>query len=102
MEQISPAEHSGCVIGLEEAVRKMTSLPAARTGLADRGVLREGAAADVAVFDPAAVTDRSTYDEPWRLSTGFSTVLVNGVPGLVDGELTRTPGAGRVLTRRAA
>ncbi|MFR9723280.1 N-acyl-D-amino-acid deacylase family protein [Streptomyces sp. MS19] len=89
------------VLTLEDAVRKMTSLPASRIGLTDRGVLREGAAADVAVFDPAAVTDRSTYDEPWQLSTGFSTVLVNGVPGLLGGELTRTPGAGRVLRRGA-
>ncbi|WP_129840120.1 D-aminoacylase [Streptomyces sp. RFCAC02] len=85
------------VLPLEEAVRRMTSLPAARIRAADRGVLRVGAAADIAVFDAATVTDRATYEEPWQLSTGFSTVLVNGVAALLDGALTPHR-AGRVIT----
>ncbi len=85
------------LLTLEEAVRKMTSLPASRIRVADRGVLREGAAADIAVFDPATVTDNSTFDNPWRLAGGFSTVLVNGVPTLLNGQSTGNA-AGRILT----
>lgn len=84
------------VLTLEEAVRKMTSLPASRIRIADRGVLREGAAADIAVFDPATVTDNSTFDNPWQLASGFCTVLVNGVPTLLDGQSTGDR-AGRIL-----
>lgn len=82
------------VLSLEEAVRKMTSLPARRLGLRDRGVLAEGLVADIAVFDRATVIDRSTYEEPWQLAEGFSTVLVNGVVALRDGALSDArPGA---------
>ena len=56
----------------------MTSLPAATFRLKDRGQLREGAWADVVVFDPAAVTDRATFGEPHQYATGFRAVLVNG------------------------
>ncbi|MFJ7078903.1 amidohydrolase family protein [Streptomyces sp. NPDC098781] len=84
------------VLSIEEAVRKMTSLPASRIRVSDRGVLSLGMAADIAVFDPDTVIDHSTFDEPWQLSTGFSTVLVNGVPSLLEGERTGATG-GRVL-----
>jgi N-acyl-D-amino-acid deacylase len=84
------------LLTLEEAVRKMTSLPASRIRIADRGVLRVGAAADIAVFDPATVTDNSTFDNPWQLAGGFSTVLVNGVPTLLNGQTTGRAG-GQVL-----
>lgn len=84
---------------LAEAVRKMTSLPASRLALADRGVLRPGAAADVVMLDPATVSDRSTYAEPWQLSTGISDVLVAGVPVLASGVATGAR-PGRVLRRR--
>jgi N-acyl-D-amino-acid deacylase len=81
---------------LVEAVRKMTSLPAHRLGLRDRGVIRPGARADLVLFDPSTVIDRSTYDDPGRLSAGIELVYVNGAPVWKDGAATgRKPG--RVL-----
>ncbi|MDX2969955.1 N-acyl-D-amino-acid deacylase family protein [Kribbella solani] len=81
------------VLGLGDAVRRMTSLPASRLGLADRGVIRPGAIADLVVFDPVRVADRSTYAEPWQLSVGVEHVLVAGQPVLADGVPTgRRPG----------
>ena len=68
------------LLRLEDAVRRMTSLPAATFRLKDRGLLREGAWADVAIFDPAIVQDRATFEEPHHYATGFAWVLVNGVP----------------------
>jgi dihydroorotase/N-acyl-D-amino-acid deacylase len=66
------------LLTLEDAVRKMTTQPAARVGLRDRGVLRVGAYADVTIFDPARVRDLATFDEPNRYPEGISYVLVNG------------------------
>ena len=66
------------LFALEEAVRRMTSLPASVFGLADRGMLREGAFADVVVFDPRTISDRGTYDEPAVPSAGIDLVMVNG------------------------
>lgn len=71
---------------LEEAIRKMTSAPAARLGLRDRGVLREGAFADLVVFDPKHVLDQSTFAEPAKLSTGVQLVMVNGQTVWRDGK----------------
>jgi N-acyl-D-amino-acid deacylase len=68
------------LLRLEDAVRRMTSLPAATFRLKDRGLLREGAWADVAIFDPATVQDRATFEDPHHYATGFAWVLVNGVP----------------------
>ncbi|HKK28364.1 MAG TPA: D-aminoacylase [Gemmatimonadota bacterium] len=84
------------VMTLEEAVRKMTSATAVRLHLRGRGVLRPGAYADVVVFDPATVIDRATYTEPHQLSEGVGDVLVNGVPVVRDGEVTRAK-PGRAL-----
>jgi len=84
------------VITLEDAVRKMTSLPAARLRLRDRGVLREGARADVVVFDPQRVADRATYDDPHRYPDGMPYVIVNGEVALDGGETTAAR-AGRFL-----
>ncbi|HUR54580.1 MAG TPA: amidohydrolase family protein, partial [Gemmataceae bacterium] len=66
------------VLTLEDAVRKMTSLNAAKLGLTDRGVLRAGAFADVTVFDPTQVIDRSTYTDPFHYGEGIAFVAVNG------------------------
>jgi N-acyl-D-amino-acid deacylase len=66
------------LLSLEEAVRKMTSAPAARLGLSDRGLLRNGLAADLVVFDPARVRANATYDEPRQYSDGIEYVAVNG------------------------
>jgi N-acyl-D-amino-acid deacylase len=68
------------LLRLEDALRRMTSLPATVFRLKDRGLLREGAWADLVVFDPAKVQDNATYDDPHHYATGFAYVLVNGVP----------------------
>jgi N-acyl-D-amino-acid deacylase len=83
---------------LPEAIRKMTSLPAARMGLKDRGVLKPGMKADLVLFDPATVIDRSTFEQPRALATGISRVWVNGQ--LVwNGTTAAGALPGRVLTR---
>ena len=84
---------------LEEAVRKFTSLPASRMRLDDRGVLKAGMWADVVVFDPETITDRSTFSAPNQLSVGMQWVLVNGVPVIADGVATNAL-PGRVLRGR--
>lgn len=76
-------------ITLEEAVRKMTSLPAAQFGFADRGAIAPGKAADLVLFDAAAVSDRATYDKPHQYPSGVAQVLVNGVPVVVRGTHTQ-------------
>jgi N-acyl-D-aspartate/D-glutamate deacylase len=63
---------------LPEAVRKMTSLPARRLGWKDRGIIREGAFADIVLFNPATVIDRSTFQRPLELPSGIEKVFVNG------------------------
>lgn len=76
------------VLKLEDAVRKMSALPAEVFRLKDRGVLKKGAVADVVVFDPKTVDDPSTFEDPHHYATGFSVVVVNGVPVIEAGELT--------------
>lgn len=66
------------VLTLEEAIRRMTSLPAQKFQLKDRGLLKEGMAADIVIFDAATVKDNSTFDRPHQYSTGFQFILVNG------------------------
>ena len=81
------------VISLEEAIRKMTSLPAANIGIRERGSLTEGYFADVVVFDPATVRDHATFAEPLQYATGVEHVFVNGEQVLKDGDHTgATPG----------
>ena len=86
------------ILSLQEAVRRMTSLPAQRLRLADRGVLRVGAYADVTVFDPGHVRDLATFDDPHQFPTGILHVFVNGRVALEDGRQTDAL-AGRVLRR---
>jgi len=76
------------VLTLEDAIRKMTSWPAARMGLADRGLVREGFWADLVVFDLEEVADRATYDEPTLFPEGIEHVLVNGEVVIRDGRHT--------------
>ena len=81
------------VLSLAEAVRRLTSLPADNLRIADRGRLRAGHFADIAVFDPARIGDRATYERPHRYATGMRHVFVNGVAVLRDGEHSgATPG----------
>ncbi len=87
------------VISLEEAVRKMTQLPASHFGFGDRGVIREGAAADLVVFDPATVLDQATYAAPHAGPSGILHVFVNGVFVVRDGKQTANR-PGSVLLRR--
>jgi N-acyl-D-amino-acid deacylase len=83
------------ILGLEQAVHRMTGAPARRLGLTDRGVLRDGAAADVVVFDPATVRSNATLEEPRRFPDGIEHVIVNGVSVVDAGRHTgATPGRG--------
>jgi N-acyl-D-amino-acid deacylase len=84
------------VLTLEDAVRKMSAFPAARLGLADRGVLRPGLKADIAVFDAAAVRDTATFTKPHQYAEGFSHVVVNGQIVFENGQMTSAR-PGRVL-----
>jgi N-acyl-D-amino-acid deacylase len=86
-------------LALAEAVRKMTALPAAQFGLLDRGLVKEGHAADLVVFDPETVADAATYEAPHQLARGVAHVVVNGEPVILDG---RPTGArpGRALRHR--
>lgn len=91
------------VISLEEAIRRMTSLPAQKFQLRDRGLLREGMAADIVVFNAQQVGDLSTFDKPHSYSTGFQYVIVNGElvldqnkhTGVRSGVVLKGPGMGR-------
>jgi N-acyl-D-aspartate/D-glutamate deacylase len=85
------------VLTLEEAVRKMTSWPATRMRLERRGVIREGAWADITIFDLARVQDRATYDEPFLFPEGIELVLVNGVVVIEDGGTHTGARPGHVL-----
>src|SRR5205085_3454084 len=76
------------LLPLELAVRKMSGLPAANLGLDRRGLLKEGYFADVAVFDPKAIADKATYENPHQYAAGMRHVFVNGVQVLKDGEHT--------------
>ncbi len=76
------------VITLEDAVRKMSAFPAQRIGLADRGVLREGMKADIAIFDPETVRDRATFEQPHQYAEGVTQVIVNGQVAFEDGKMT--------------
>jgi N-acyl-D-amino-acid deacylase len=81
------------LVPLQEAVRRLTALPAGNLGLTDRGRLRRGYFADLAIFDPATIADRATFEQPHQYAVGMRHVFVNGTQVLADGEHTgATPG----------
>ena len=86
------------LLTVPEAVRKMTSLPASNLGISNRGLLRPGYFADIAVFDPATIQDHATFEKPRQLATGVSAVFVNGQQVVRDGEHTGAK-PGRVVKR---
>ncbi|MGI8992052.1 MAG: N-acyl-D-amino-acid deacylase family protein [Bryobacteraceae bacterium] len=88
------------VLTLEDAVHRMSAIPANRLGLEDRGLLRPGMKADIVIFDPATVADRATYLEPHQYAVGFRDVIVDGVPVLDEGKITASR-PGRVLIKQA-
>jgi N-acyl-D-aspartate/D-glutamate deacylase len=85
-------------LSLEEAIRSMTSLPAAVFGLEGRGLIHPGAAADLVIFDLAALRERATFEDPHQMSEGMWMVLVNGAPAIREGAFTGTR-VGQVLRR---
>ena len=85
------------VIALPEAIRKMTSLPAQHFRFGSRGLIKEGFAADLVVFDPAAVSDKATFEQPHAYAAGIPHVIVNGVPVIRNNEHTRAK-PGQALT----
>jgi dihydroorotase/N-acyl-D-amino-acid deacylase len=87
------------VMSFEEAVRKMTSFPAQRYGILDRGLLRPGMYADITLFDPATVIDKATFEEPHQYPVGMPYVVVNGKVA-VDGGKFKKVLAGRTLRKR--
>ncbi|MFB3828370.1 MAG: amidohydrolase family protein [Bryobacteraceae bacterium] len=87
------------LLTLEDAIRRMTSLPARTFRLRDRGLVREGMAADLVLFDPARVQDKATYTQPHQYSEGLDFVIVNGVPVVDEGKLADVR-PGKVLRAR--
>ena len=83
-------------ISLEDAVHKMSAFPAQRIGLNDRGVVREGLKADLAVFDPSTIRDLATFEQPHQYAEGVAVVIVNGQVAFEDGKMTAAR-PGRVL-----
>jgi len=76
------------LISLEDAIRKMTSLPAQTFGFRDRGLIREGLAADLVIFDESTIIDQATFDKPHQFPLGISYVIVNGTPVLENNQMT--------------
>jgi dihydroorotase/N-acyl-D-amino-acid deacylase len=89
------------VLSLEQAVHKMTGMPAKRLGLTDRGCLRAGCFADITVFDPATIADEGTFTQPHQYPVGIDWVFVNGTPVVADGKFTAAR-PGRVLRHTPA
>jgi N-acyl-D-aspartate/D-glutamate deacylase len=87
------------IMTLEEAVRKMTSLPAQQMGLKDRGQIRKGAFADITVFNPKKVAHKATFADPYRFSEGIQTVIINGKIVLQVGNYDSKALCGKVIRR---
>ena len=88
------------ILKLEDAIRKMTSLPANTFGMRDRGQIREGFAADIVIFDEKTVSDKATFEQPHQYAVGFSKIIVNGqtvfdgssMTGIMPGQALRGKG----------
>jgi N-acyl-D-amino-acid deacylase len=93
-----PKEIGKSILSLEEAVRKITSFPAQRLGLRDRGMIREGMWADIVIFDPLTIEDQATYANPHQYPKGIHSVMVNGQLVIDEGEHMGTF-PGRILRR---
>jgi N-acyl-D-amino-acid deacylase len=89
------------VVPMEEMIRKMTSSPAQRLGIADRGIMRKGMMADIVVFDPSTIRDRATFSQPHQYSEGVTEVFVNGILTIRNGEHLKER-AGTVLRKPPA
>ncbi|MGB2582337.1 MAG: amidohydrolase family protein, partial [Thermoplasmata archaeon] len=89
------------VVSIEEMIRKMTSSPAQRLGITDRGMIREGMMADVVVFDPLTIRDRATFADAHQYSEGITEVFVNGILTIQNGEHLKER-AGLVLRKPPA
>ena len=86
------------LISLEDAIRKMTSLPAQTFGFRDRGMIREGFAADIVIFDENTIIDQATFDKPHQYPLGISYVLVNGAVVVANNQMTEArPGVAQRL-----
>jgi N-acyl-D-amino-acid deacylase len=88
------------LLTIENAIRKMTSLPAQKLGLQDRGLIKEGMYADIVVFDPEKVTDKATFADPHQYAEGIQYVIVNGKTVVEKGKHTGSL-SGRVLRKMA-
>ena len=86
------------LLTIEEAVRKMTSMPASKLGLRDRGLIMEGCAADIVIFDPDTIQDKATFENPHQYSEGIQYVIVNGQIVVERGKQTGLR-PGKVLSR---
>jgi N-acyl-D-amino-acid deacylase len=84
------------LIGMGEAIHKITMLPAKTFGIHKRGVLKKGAFADIVIFDPEKIADRATFENPFLKPEGIHHVIVNGMPAVWEGEMTGNM-AGRIL-----
>jgi N-acyl-D-aspartate/D-glutamate deacylase len=86
------------ILGFEDAIRRMTSMPAARLGLQNRGILREGMKADITIFDPQTIRDISTYENPHRYPEGIKYVIINGTITVENGKHNGVLN-GKILTK---
>jgi N-acyl-D-amino-acid deacylase len=98
---IGPLVRDRKLFSLEDAIHKASGKAAARFRLANRGVIREGAAADVIIFDPDKVADRATYADPQQQCVGFDRIIVNGQVVMTDGQAvsSKSPLPGRFLKK---
>ena len=84
------------IISFEEAIKKITALPALKMGFTNRGILKDGYFADIAIFNPEALKDLATYENPFQYSRGIDFVVINGKIAMADGKI-KNQGLGQLL-----